>query len=108
MTDLANIAAATTAGYKEVVTDYGSGTSPRFLVTLEKHVTGESAHRASVRSYGQGDTQVALKRRLSRDSRVSARTGTALVHPPRTKTTPATDTLSTSPEEQHATWQMTD
>jgi hypothetical protein len=62
MTDLANIAAATSAGYKEVVNDKGVGFSPRYTVTLEKYVTGVTgASGAPVRAYGQGDSQAAAE-----------------------------------------------
>lgn len=36
MTDLANVAAAITAGYKKTQTDHGSTVSPRYSTTLTK------------------------------------------------------------------------
>jgi hypothetical protein len=60
-TDLASIAAAITAGYKEIVADRGASWLPasaRFEVTLEKHLTGQSGNSgAPVRAYGVGASQ---------------------------------------------------
>jgi hypothetical protein len=63
MADLASIAAAQTAGYKEIVLDRGSTYgATRFEVTLEKPIVGESGASGGVlRSYGQGSTQAAAE-----------------------------------------------
>lgn len=62
MADHASIAAAQTAGFKSVVTDYGAGKSPRYSVLLEKQVSGESGATGSrIRADGQGDTQGAAE-----------------------------------------------
>lgn len=59
---LANIAAATAAGYKEVVTDRGASfanPAVRYEVLLEKPVVGEpgKATPQPIRAYGQGSSQ---------------------------------------------------
>jgi hypothetical protein len=63
MADLASIAAATTAGYKEIVLDRGASYgADRFFVTLEKHLTGDVGQSgAPFRAYGQGATQAAAE-----------------------------------------------
>lgn len=51
MADLANIAAATSAGYKEIVTQNGAG---KWFVTLEKTVTDTAGHDIVLhKSYGE-------------------------------------------------------
>lgn len=58
MADLASIAAATTAGYSEIVVNRGS----KFNVTLEKLQPDVSGHDVvTVRSHGEGSTQVAAE-----------------------------------------------
>lgn len=85
---LANIAAATAAGYKEVVTDRGASFNPaavRFEVLLEKQVIGEPAFESNIiiRALGQGTNQanaetVALNAlNAERLHRYGADTGTA-------------------------------
>jgi hypothetical protein len=61
--DLASIAAAQTAGYKEIVNDKGASYgADRFFVTLEKHLTGDVGQTgAPWRAYGQGATQAAAE-----------------------------------------------
>jgi hypothetical protein len=59
---LANIAAATAAGYKETVLDRGASFSPagvRFEVTLEGQQVGEPGGQSHVqlRAFGQGSSQ---------------------------------------------------
>lgn len=55
MADLANIAAATTAGYKENVSVKTDG---RYAVTLEKTVPDVPGHDiTTVRSHGEGSSQ---------------------------------------------------
>jgi hypothetical protein len=62
MADHASIAAARTAGFKQVVTDRGESVSPRYTVLLEKQVTGEAGRSGSIiRAHGQGDTQAAAE-----------------------------------------------
>jgi hypothetical protein len=59
-TDHANLAAATTAGYKESVCDRGASApaATRFEVTLEKWVVGEAfSCGGMLRAFGQGSTQ---------------------------------------------------
>lgn len=68
---LANVAAAVTAGYKEVVTDRGVLTQvagnqqpplPRFVVLLEGQVVGQPGNAGSrVEFQGEGATQVAAE-----------------------------------------------
>ena len=67
MADLADIAAATTAGCREIVLDRGSGANPavRYEVTLEKQLTGG---RQSAGTWGRsrsGRARRALRRRRS-------------------------------------------
>ena len=59
MADLANIAAATSAGYAEIVLDRGSGANPavRYEVTLEKQLVGGRQSGATWRAFGQGSSQ---------------------------------------------------
>lgn len=61
----ANITAATTAGYKEVVTDRGAAYNPagqRFYVLLEKPIVGESgASGGVIRAHGEGANQTAAE-----------------------------------------------
>jgi hypothetical protein len=58
MADLANIAAATAAGYKEVVGTRGAIT----YVTLEKTLSGDSLHDISqIRAHGEGANQAAAE-----------------------------------------------
>ena len=59
MADLADLAAATTAGYKEIVLDRGSGANPavRYEVTLEKQLVGGRQSAATCRAFGQGSSQ---------------------------------------------------
>jgi hypothetical protein len=64
--DHASIAAATGAGYKETVTDRGASFTPasrRFLVVLDKTVTGETPGASGQRleASGEGSTQVAAE-----------------------------------------------
>jgi hypothetical protein len=64
LANLANIAAATSAGYSETVLDRGSNYgADRFTVTLEKHLVGEpgGSSGAPWRAYGQGSTQAAAE-----------------------------------------------
>ena len=61
--DFANIAAPTAAGWKETVTDRGASFSPasrRFLVVLDKPVTGETGAQSGSRleASGEGSSQV--------------------------------------------------
>lgn len=62
---LANIAAATAAGYKETVLDRGASFSPaslRFEVTLDKALVGEpTATGNQIRAFGQGANQAAAE-----------------------------------------------
>lgn len=85
---LANIAAATAAGYKEVVLDRGASFTPaarRFEVLLEKQLIGEPGFEANImiRALGQGLDQptaegVALAAlNAERLHRYGADTGTA-------------------------------
>jgi hypothetical protein len=64
MADLASIAAAQSAGYKETVNDKGASFgADRFTVTLEKHLVGEPGGSSGGpwRAYGQGATQAAAE-----------------------------------------------
>jgi hypothetical protein len=55
MADLASIAAATGAGYKEIVIQKSANL---FQVILEKTLAGDSKHNIHVsRAYGEGTTQ---------------------------------------------------
>lgn len=58
---LANIAAATAAGYKEITLDRGASFAPatrRWLVILEKQVVGEPGSTGGlVRQYAEGPDQ---------------------------------------------------
>ena len=59
MADLADIAAATTAGYKEIVVDRGAGANPatRYFVTLEKQIVGGRQSGTTWRAFGESSTQ---------------------------------------------------
>lgn len=58
MADLADITAATTAGYKEIVVNRGS----KFNVYLEKLQPDVAGHDVvTVRAHGEGSTQVAAE-----------------------------------------------
>ena len=59
MADLADIAAATTAGYKSIVLDRGSGAVPatRYTVTLEKQLMGGRPSGVTWRATGEGSSQ---------------------------------------------------
>lgn len=63
--DHASIAAATTAGYKEIVTDRGASFSPasrRFIVVLEKMLVGAASEgQFRSESSGEGSTQAAAE-----------------------------------------------
>jgi hypothetical protein len=64
--DYANIAAAVAAGYKETVTDRGASFTPasrRFLVVLDKPVTGEPGGQSGSRLEvsGEGANQAAAE-----------------------------------------------
>lgn len=63
VTDLADLGAATSAGYKEVVLDRGSGANPatRYEVTLEKQLVGGKQSGATWRAFGQGASQAAAE-----------------------------------------------
>ena len=63
MADLADLAAATTAGYKEIVLDRGSGASPatRYEVTLEKQLVGGRQSGGLYRAFGVGVSQAAAE-----------------------------------------------
>jgi len=63
MSDLANIAAATAAGYKLTETDAGAGRSPRYRCYLAKMITGGS-HQAGFefRAEGHSDALAASAR----------------------------------------------
>jgi hypothetical protein len=59
-TDHASIAAATGAGYREIVSDRGATSDPatRYEVTLEKYLSGEPGESGFMfRAFGQGSTQ---------------------------------------------------
>ena len=59
---LANLAAAQAAGYSSIVHDRGAGRSPRYFVTVEKHLTGATgASGGLARAYGEGDSQAAAE-----------------------------------------------
>lgn len=59
MADLASIAGATGAGYKEIVIQKGANL---FQVILEKTLTGSSGQDISqIRAYGEGTTQAAAE-----------------------------------------------
>lgn len=61
---LANIAAATAAGYTETVLDRGASApaATRFEVVLEKHLVGEPGRTGvRTRAYGQGANQGAAE-----------------------------------------------
>lgn len=60
---LADLSAATTAGYKEIVNDNGIVGSTRFTVTLEKPSVGDpdGGSGSTIRAYGQGSTQNAAE-----------------------------------------------
>lgn len=85
---LANFAAATAAGYTEIALDRGASYLPatrRWLVTLEKMLTGEPASEATiiVRAVGESDTQANARTQAvaalngQRLHRYGADTGTA-------------------------------
>lgn len=59
MADFANIAAATGAGYTEIVLDRGSGanSATRWFVTLEKQIVGGRQSGIVWRAFGEGTTQ---------------------------------------------------
>jgi hypothetical protein len=59
MADLASIAAATSAGYAEIVLDRGAGANPavRYFVTLEKQLVGGRQSGGTWRAFGEGTTQ---------------------------------------------------
>ncbi len=60
MADFANVAAAITGGWQEIVLDRGSGWTPatRWEVTLEKYVVGEAGcSGTTLRAFGQGSSQ---------------------------------------------------
>lgn len=60
MTDLANAAAATTAGYTKTQVDYGAGKSPRFLTIFDKLGSGSSEQsHAPLRAVGISDVSAA-------------------------------------------------
>lgn len=57
--DLANAAAAVSAGYSKTQIDMGAGKSPRYRTVLEKYVTGDSASGSPLRAYGESDVSAA-------------------------------------------------
>lgn len=64
--NFANVAAATAAGYKEIVTDRGASFTPaslRFLVVFDKWLTGETGAQSGsrVETTGEGASQVAAE-----------------------------------------------
>ena len=63
MADLANIAAATSAGYSETVLDRGVGANPatRWEVTLEKNLVGGTGSGFPFRGFGVGASQAAAE-----------------------------------------------
>lgn len=64
MADHASIAAATAAGYKEIVLDRGASANvaTRYEVTLEKPIVGEPGSSGGMlRAFGQGSTQAAAE-----------------------------------------------
>jgi hypothetical protein len=64
MADHASVAAAITAGYKQITLDRGAGalSATRWEVTLEKQVLGESgADNSRIRAMGQGSSQAAAE-----------------------------------------------
>lgn len=60
MADLADHAAATTAGYKRIQIDRGAGTGPRYTSTYEKQLVGEPGASGSMfRATGTSDVSQA-------------------------------------------------
>ena len=59
MAHLADLAAATTAGYKEIVVDRGASANPavRYFVTLEKQLVGGRQSGVMYRAFGEGSSQ---------------------------------------------------